>query len=97
MAELGGTALSGGADVPMVILDFGQGSSVLSLFPDPGACRGHAGFLFGVIGALIAVSPLGRLSGAHINPAVSFSFGSAGKIWAGTRWPTPGHSFCELC
>lgn len=82
MAELGGTALLGGAGVPMVVLDFGQGSPVLSLFPDAGTRRALTGFLFGVIGALIAVSPLGRLSGAHINPAVSFSFWLAGKVRA---------------
>ncbi len=32
------------------------------------------GLLVGVCVALIAVSPLGRLSGAHINPAVTLGF-----------------------
>jgi aquaporin Z len=32
------------------------------------------GVLIGVCVALIAVSPLGRLSGAHINPAVTLGF-----------------------
>jgi aquaporin Z len=32
------------------------------------------GVLVGVCVALIAVSPLGRLSGAHINPAVTLGF-----------------------
>ena len=33
--------------------------------------RALTGGCFGTVGALIAISPLGRLSGAHINPAVS--------------------------
>jgi aquaporin Z len=33
-----------------------------------------AGALFGSVGALIAVSPLGRISGAHIDPAVTLAF-----------------------
>jgi aquaporin Z len=32
------------------------------------------GFLFGTTGALIAVSPLGKVSGAHINPVVTVLF-----------------------
>jgi aquaporin Z len=32
------------------------------------------GFLFGSIGASIALSPIGKLSGAHINPAVTMVF-----------------------
>ena len=38
------------------------------------------GFLFGTTGALIALSPVGKVSGAHINPVVTLAFWSMGKI-----------------
>lgn len=38
------------------------------------------GFLFGTTGALIALSPVGKVSGAHINPAVSAGFWLMGKL-----------------
>ena len=64
----------------IVILDFGQGSPVVRLLPDEGLRRLMTGFLFGSTGALIAISPLGKESGAHINPVVSFSFWLMGKF-----------------
>ena len=38
------------------------------------------GFLFGTTGALIALSPLGKESGAHINPVVTLAFWLMGKL-----------------
>jgi aquaporin Z len=38
------------------------------------------GFLFGSTGAAIAISPIGRLSGAHVNPVVSVAFWMEGKL-----------------
>jgi aquaporin Z len=32
------------------------------------------GFLFACTGSLVTVSPLGRRSGAHLNPAVTLAF-----------------------
>jgi aquaporin Z len=38
------------------------------------------GFLFGSLGASIALSPVGKESGAHINPVVTLAFWLAGKL-----------------
>ena len=73
-AELLGTALLVGAGCSLVIVDFGAGSPVAALVPGAGLRRALTGFLFGCIGALIALSPLGKVSGAHINPAVTLAF-----------------------
>jgi aquaporin Z len=79
-AEFLGTALLVAMGLSFVILDFGSGSFVRGLIPDAGMRRVVTGFLFGTTGALIAVSPLGRISGAHINPAVSFAFWVKGRM-----------------
>jgi len=74
VAELAGTALLVGIGLSFVIMAFGDGGPLVDLIPQAGLRRALTGFLFGCTGALIAVSPLGRLSGAHINPVVSMSF-----------------------
>lgn len=73
-AELAGTAVLVLVGLSIVIFDFGQGSPLVHLVPDAGWRRLVTGFLFGTTGALIALSPLGRESGAHINPVVTFAF-----------------------
>ena len=73
-SELVGTALLVGLGCSFVILDFGAGSPVVHLLPGAGARRALTGLLFGTVGALIAISPVGKVSGAHINPAVTLAF-----------------------
>ena len=51
----------------VVIAMFGQASPLRALFSHDGARRLATGFLFGLVGALIAVSPIGKVSGAHIS------------------------------
>ena len=80
MAELVGTALLILVGLSVVIVDFGQGSPVGHWLPNAGWRRLLTGFLFGSTGALIALSPLGKESGAHINPVVSLSFWLMGKL-----------------
>lgn len=82
-AELLGTALLVAVGLSIVIVNFGSGSPLVRTVPDVGLRRLITGFLFGSTGALIALSPLGRESGAHINPVVTFSFWLLGKL--GTR------------
>ena len=73
-SEFAGTALLIALGLSVVILDFGAGSPMLELLPSAGARRLLTGFLFGSIGALIAISPIGKASGAHINPVVTLAF-----------------------
>jgi aquaporin Z len=80
LAEFAGTALLISIGVSAVIIMFGQGSPVPRWLPNEGARRFMTGALFGLTGALIAVSPLGRISGAHINPAVTLAFWLEGKL-----------------
>lgn len=79
-SELIGTGLLVAIGLSIVIALFGTNSVLISLCPDPGARRLMAGFLFGSTGALIAVSHIGKVSGAHINPVVTLAFWIIGKI-----------------
>jgi len=81
-AEFAGTALLVAAGVSLVILDFGAGSPVAAAIRSEAARRALTGFGFGCVGALIAVSPLGKTSGAHINPAVTLAFWLNGTMRA---------------
>jgi aquaporin Z len=79
-AESAGTALLLAIGLSIVILDFAQGGIVASAVPQPGLRRLITGFLFGTTGALIALSPLGKESGAHLNPVVTLGFVLMGKL-----------------
>lgn len=79
-SELIGTAILVAVGVSIVILDFGAGSPIPGWLPDPLLRRLVTGFLFGTTGALIAISPVGRISGAHINPVVTLSFWLRGNL-----------------
>ncbi|MEO6976653.1 MAG: aquaporin [Gallionella sp.] len=92
-AELIGTALLVAVGLSIVILAFGQGSPVIQLIPSAGWRRLITGFLFGTTGALITLSPLGKESGAHINPAVTLGFWLMGKLKL--RY-VPGYVFAQL-
>jgi aquaporin Z len=80
LSELAGTALLLLVGLSIVIIDFGKGSPVVSLIPDAGLRRVVTGFLFGVTGASIAYSRIGKVSGAHINPVVTLAFHIKGKL-----------------
>ena len=84
LPEAAGTALLLLGGLSAVILMFGEGSPLQRLLPNEALRRAITGFLFGTTGASIAVSPLGKSSGAHINPAVTLGFWLMGKLEAGT-------------
>ncbi len=73
-AEAAGTAALVLVGLSIVILDFGAGSPVARALPSALWRRVLTGFLFGTTGAAIAVSWVGRVSGAHINPVVTLAF-----------------------
>jgi aquaporin Z len=81
-AEALGTALLVFGGLSVVIALNAPGSPLVDLVPPPGLRRAIAGTLFGGVGALVAFSPIGRVSGAHINPAMTLAFWLEGKI----RW-----------
>lgn len=84
VSELGGTALLLFVGLTWVILMFGAGSPAAIMIPSEGTRRLITGFLFGATGALIALSPVGTESGAHINPVVTFGFWMMGKLQSRT-------------
>jgi aquaporin Z len=77
-----GTAVLVAVGCSFVILDFGAGSPVAALLPSVAGRRALTGFLFGTVGALIAVSPVGKVSGAHLNPVVTLAFWLHGRMRA---------------
>ena len=80
VSELVGTALLVLVGLSLVILMFGEGSPIRGVLPSEGWRRLTTGFLFGTTGALIALSPVGMRSGAHINPVVTLAFRLMGKL-----------------
>jgi aquaporin Z len=71
VSELIGTALLVLVGLSVVIFMFGTGTPMARLIPSEDLRRLITGFLFGTTGACIALSPVGKVSGAHINPAIT--------------------------
>ena len=80
LSELIGTALLVLFGLSLVIFMFGAGSPMARLVPDEGPRRLVTGFLFGTTGASLALSPVGKVSGAHVNPVVTIAFLLMGKL-----------------
>lgn len=78
--ELLGTAalLLGGLSA--VCLDFGPHSPVRPVLASTSARLLLTGILFAGTGSLVALTPVGRRSGAHLNPAVTLAFWAQGKV-----------------
>ena len=80
----------------IVIFMFGSGSPMVQAIPQIGVRRLITGFLFGSTGALISISRIGKVSGAHLNPIVTLGFWLMRKINAEphgdiflVNWPDP--------
>jgi aquaporin Z len=80
LCEFVGTALLLVGGLSAVCLDFAPGSLVASVVPDHSARLLITGLLFAGTGSLVAVSPLGRRSGAHLNPSVTLAFWRRGHL-----------------
>lgn len=79
-SELLGTAFLVFIALSAVTFDFGSSSPLAAALPGSGARRLITGLILAASGPLVAISPLGKLSGAHINPAVSLAFWLQGKM-----------------
>lgn len=80
VSEFIGTAALLLFGLSLVIGMFGAGSPIARLLPDTTQRMVVSGFLFGAIGGSIALSPVGKVSGAHINPVVTLGFWLMGKV-----------------
>lgn len=80
LSEFIGTAALVLVGLSLVIVMFGAGSPMARLIPSEDLRRLVTGFLFGTTGAGIALSWVGKVSGAHINPVVTLAFRLMGKL-----------------
>ena len=74
LSELVGTAVLLLGGLSLVIFMFGSGSPMERILPSVKIRQMTTGFLFGCVGTLVTLSTVGKESGAHINPAVTFAF-----------------------
>jgi aquaporin Z len=79
-SELIGTALLVLGGLSIVIVMSGDGSPMPRLLPNEPLRMALTAFLFGTVGSAIALSWVGRESGAHINPAVTMGFWMMRKL-----------------
>ncbi len=79
-AEFAGTAFLVFCVVAAVAVMFAPASPVLHFIPSARLRLFVTGSMLGGAGSLVAVTPLGRISGAHLNPAISLGFFAEGKM-----------------
>jgi aquaporin Z len=80
LCEYLGTALLLAGGLSAVFLDFGPHSPLAQVLPSSSARLLLTGLLFAGTGSLVALSPIGRRSGAHLNPAVTLAFWTQRKV-----------------
>lgn len=78
--EFVGTAILLAGGLSAVFLDFGAHSPVAQVLPSTSARLLLTGLIFAGTGSLVALSPIGRVSGAHLNPAVTLAFFTQRKV-----------------
>jgi aquaporin Z len=78
--ELVGTALLLLGGLSAICLDFGANGAVATHVSSHSSRLLITGLLFAGTGSLVAISPLGRRSGAHLNPTVTLAFWLRGNV-----------------
>src|SRR5258707_5352834 len=73
-SELLGTAFLVFVALSAVTINLDPGSLLAIVLPNRSARRLMTGLILASSGPLVAISPLGKLSGAHLNPALSLAF-----------------------
>jgi aquaporin Z len=79
-AEFLGTAFLMFCVVGAVAWMFAPGSPIVSALPSTRLRLFLTGLMLGAAGSFVAITPLGRVSGAHLNPAMSLGFFFAGMM-----------------
>jgi aquaporin Z len=79
-AEFAGTAFLMFAVIGAVAWMFAPGSPLVHWIPSTPLRLFLTGLVLGGTGSLVAISPLGRISGAHLNPAMSLGFFVTGTM-----------------
>jgi aquaporin Z len=79
-SEFAGTAILLFGGLSGLFLDFAPGSPVAAVLPGQSVRLLLTGLILGATGLLVTVSPLGRRSGAHLNPSVSLAFWRRGHM-----------------
>jgi aquaporin Z len=78
--EFAGTAILLLGGLSAVFLDLGPSSPVAAVLPSQSARLLLTGLVFAGTGSLVALSPIGRRSGAHLNPVVTLAFWWRGRV-----------------
>ena len=81
-AECAGTAWNVFVGLSAVVFNMAPGMPGGRLIPDASLRLWVTGLIFAGSGSLFALSPWGRLSGAHINPSMTLAFWAHGKVHA---------------
>lgn len=79
-SEFAGTGILLLGGLSGLFLDFAPGSPVAAALPSESVRLLITGLILGATGLLVTVSPLGRRSGAHLNPSVSLAFWRRGHM-----------------
>ncbi len=81
-SEFAGTAILMLVGLSAILLGFGAVAPVARVVPDEALRLLLTAAMFAGVGSLVAISPLGQCSGAHINPSISLTFWLMGRMRA---------------